>query len=148
MKWRRQRTNMHELSIRRVILIGICMAALGVLFDLQLERNSFHTTGSTKEFFFLEYTFFPLLLLGLLVTIAGSMIWAWRTTSILSLASIGVVLILSSLLAANLVPINIHGWTASLVFVFVGSSLIGVLFVVLAFVRFASSRFGLRRKQG
>ena len=63
---------MHPLSARWLILVGVCLTALGVLFSFQLERHSLHMTGVDQEFFFLEYTFLPTLLVGLLATFVGS----------------------------------------------------------------------------
>lgn len=134
---------MHRLSARWLILVGVCLTTLGVLFSFQLERHSLRA-GIDREFFFLEYTFLPVFLLGLLATLVGSVIWAWRQTSVSSLASSGVIIATLTLLAAKLIPINIHGWTGSFMFVFLVSLLIGVLFFVFAAIRFTSSRLARR----
>ena len=134
---------MSRLSPRWLISVGVCLTILGVLFSFQLERHSFRTAVDT-EFVFLKYAFLPSLLLGLLATLVGSVIWAWRRTSVSSLASYGVVIAALTLLAAKLIPINIHGWTGSFMFVFSVSMLIGVLFVAFAAVRFASKKLARR----
>jgi ABC-type glycerol-3-phosphate transport system permease component len=137
---------MHRLSVLSLIVIGVCLVALGISFNFQLERHSLNEDGVDKEFVFLEYTSLPMVLLGLLTTVVGSTIWAWRRASVSSLVLSGAALAILTSLAAKLIPINIHGWTGSFMFVFVASLLIGVLFFVFAAVRFTSSRLGLRRK--
>ena len=136
---------MRQLSARWLILVGVYLTALGMVFSFQLERHSLHASID-REFFFLEYAFLPVLLLGLLATLVGSVMWAWRRASVSSLAASGRFITVLTLLASKAIPINVHGWTGSFIFVFLVSLLIGVLFVVFAAVRFTSSRLALRRR--
>lgn len=136
---------MYRFWARWLILIGICLTTLGVLFNFQLERHSLRA-GTDWEFALLEYAFLPVLLVGLLATLVGSVICAWRQTSVSRLGSSGLVIATVTLLAAKLIPFNIHGWTGSLMFVFVVSLSIGLIFLLFAAVRFTSSRLALRRR--
>ena len=127
-------------------MIGISLTALGIIFNFRLERHSLNGAGIDREFLFLEYTSLPMVLLGLLTTVVGSMVWAWRQASVSQLAVSGAGIAILASLVAKLIPINIHGWTGSLMFVYVAFILIGMLFLVFAAVRFTSSRFALRRR--
>jgi hypothetical protein len=129
-----------------LILVGVCLTALGILFNFQLEQHSFEGSGVDKEFFFLEDVSLPMVLLGSLTTVVGSTVWALRQASVSRLAVSGTVIVILTLLTAKLIPINIHSWTGSFMFVCVASLLIGVLFLVFAAVRFTTSRLALRRK--
>jgi hypothetical protein len=135
-----------RISVRWLILIGVCLTALGILFNFQLEEHSFSGAGIDKEFVFLEYTSLPMVLLGLVTTVVGSLIWARQQASVSRLAESGAAIAVLTFLAAKLIPIDIHGWTGSFMFVWVVSLLIGVLFFVFAAVRFTSSWLALRRK--
>ena len=86
------------------------------------------------EFHFLEDTFLPVLMFGLVTMLIGSILWAWRAT-IRNVALYGFRIVISTALVLGLIPINIHGWTAAFMFVGVTAILIGVLFLILAAVR-------------
>ena len=118
---------------RWVILIGVCLTAAGVLAYFQLERHSFVSTEDF-EFRFLSDMFLPILALGLLTTLTGSVLWAWRA-KIRDLVLYGLGTIIFVPLAVTLIPINVHGWTAAFMFVGVAGILIGGLFLVSAIVR-------------
>jgi hypothetical protein len=135
---------MKGLFARWLIIIGVCLTALGIFVNFLLEQNRVHVTPT--EFSILGHTFPRMITVGLLATLAGSVAWAWRRTSVSSLASSGVVIAVLALLAAELLPINFHGWTGWLMFVCLDALLIAVLFIVFAAVRFTSSRLALRRR--
>ena len=120
-------------SFRWLILIGLCLTVAGVLANFQLERHSFVNTQDS-EFRFLSDTFLPILMLGLLMTLIGSLLWAWRAT-IRDLVLYGLGIIILVPLALALIPINIHGWTAAFMFVGAVGILVGALFLVSAGVR-------------
>jgi hypothetical protein len=120
-------------SARWVILIGLCVTAAGVLASFQLERHSFVETQDF-EFRFLSEIFLPVLALGLLTILTGSVLWAWRAV-IRDLVLYGLGTLILAPLALALIPINIHDWTAAFMFVGAAGILIGSLFLVFAFVR-------------
>ena len=138
---------MHRPSTRWLILAGACLTALSIFVNFLLEQDRVHVTPT--EFSIFVYTFPPMFMIGLLVTLAGSVAWAWRHASVSRLASSGVVIVVIALLALKLTPpINVHGggWTLWLGFACLDALLIAVLFLVFAAVRFTSSRLALRRK--
>jgi hypothetical protein len=117
-----------------VLLIGLCSTAAGVLSYFQLERHSFVST-SDFEFLFLERTFLPALLLGLLTTILGAGFWAWRApTRDVAFYGFGIMVLVPVIL--HFIPVNVHGWTESFGLVGAAGMLIGALFLVFATVRF------------
>jgi hypothetical protein len=120
-------------SARWAILIGVCLTAAGVLLYFQLERHSFVETQDV-EFRFLSETFLPVLALGLLTTMAGSILWA-RRAAIRDLVLYGLGTIILVSLALKLIPINVHDWTAAFMFVGAAGILIGSLFLLFAIVR-------------
>ena len=121
-------------SARWVILIGICSTMVGVLSDLQLERHSFAMTTIDFEFFFLERVFLPALILGLIVTLVGSILWGLHAP-IRNVALWGLGIVVLVPLSLALIPINIHGWTMSLMLAGVGMTSIGGLLLIFAAVR-------------
>ena len=96
---------------------------------------------SDFEFSFLEYAFLPALLLGLATTLIGSVLWA-RRAAIRDVALWGLAVLILAPLSLASIPINIHGWTATFIFVGFGAMLIGGLLLVFAAVRTLN---GLRR---
>ena len=125
-----------------LILVGVCLAAVGILFNFELEHSFRALTIS--QFFFLEYTYFPMLIFGLLTTLVASVMWSRRVRSLI-LALTGAVVIGLTLLVSVLVPFNIHGWSGSFMSVYVVALLIGLLFLVLAAVRFISAQLSLKK---
>jgi hypothetical protein len=108
------------------------------LGNFQRERHSFAST-TDFEFSFLSGASFPALLLGLITTSIGSILWAWYAAiRHVALYGLGIVILLP--LGLAFIPVNIHGWTA--VFLFVGwvGILIGGLFLLFAGVRALSRR--------
>ena len=115
------------------------MIALGVLSYFRLERHSFESTNDF-EFLFLERTHFLELVVGLLITLIGGVLLAWRA-AISEVASFGVGIVAVTVLTLATTPINIHGWTGALLFVGIPMILIGgLLLVVAAFRAFMQRR--------
>lgn len=135
---------MYRLLARWLIVIGACLTGLGVFFYYQLEQHRTLPSGDI-EYAFLRSTFLPTLLVGLLVTLVGSVSWAWYAP-ILRLAICGAALSASALLATRLTPINIHGWTGSLELSYATALFIGALFLLFASVRFTFSKLTMRQK--
>ena len=120
-------------SARWMVLIGLCSTAVGVLCYFQFHRHKLVST-SDFEFVFLEYASASALLLGLLSTIIGSCLWAWRAAiRDVALYGLGIFLIVPTV--TQLIPINVDGWTGSFVLVEAAGMLIGILFLVFAAVR-------------
>jgi hypothetical protein len=120
-------------TVRWIILIGLSVTAAGILASFQLERHSFVETRDF-EFRFLSEMFLPVLALGLLTTLTGSVLWA-RRAAIRDLVVYGLGTIILIPLALALIPINVHDWTAVFMFVGLAGVLIGSLFLVFAFGR-------------
>jgi len=121
-------------SARWLILIGICLTAVGVLSYFQLERHSLFVSTSDFEFSFLEHAWLPALLLGMATTLIGSVVWAWRA-AVREVALYGLGTVILASLSLALIPINVHGWTAAFLFVGFGAMLIGGLLLIFAAAR-------------
>lgn len=119
---------------RALILIGFCLTAAGVWSSFELERHSFTMRTVDFEFQFLEFSFLPELMLGLLTTVIGSVRWAWHAQN-RDVAAYGLAILFTAPVVLYAVPINIHGWTAVFMFVGLAAMLIGALFLLLAAVR-------------
>ena len=118
---------------RWLIVFGVCVTAAGVLASFQLERRSFVST-TDFQFRFLTDAFLPLLVLGLLTTLIGSLLWAWRAAiRDLALFGLGIIILMFMLLSQAL--ISVHGWTGALLPVSAAGMLIGGLFLAFAVVR-------------
>jgi len=117
----------------RIIAAGVALTALGIYFNFQLERHSFDSTGDFR-FIFLEYASLPTLGLGLLGSLVGAAIWAWGVSSLRAVGS-GIATIALAFVAGALTPINIHGWSGCLMFVYVAAVLAGVLVIVIGLAR-------------
>jgi hypothetical protein len=118
---------------RSLVLAGLSLTPAGILSYFQLERHGFVTTTDFL-FSFLDHVFLPILVIGLGMTFAGSVMWALRAAAgNVALIGLGILILSPSIL--EVIPINIHGWTAAFLFVGADAMLIGVLFLVLAAIR-------------
>jgi peptidoglycan/LPS O-acetylase OafA/YrhL len=108
-------------------------AAAGVLCVFQTEQHSFVATNDS-QFSFPYDTSFPFMFFGLVAALFGAVIWWFRAkTSEILLDGLGVLMVTPLCLA--LIPMNIHGWTATFLFVGADATLIGVPLAVVAGVR-------------
>jgi hypothetical protein len=137
---------MARASVRWFIWIGVSLTTLGILLNFLLEQQTLHLGWA--GFNLLQHTFPPMIMLGLLVTLAGSVAWGWRRASVSRLALCGVVVAVLALVAVKLIPINVHGggWTLWLGFACLIALLIALLFLVFAALRFTGSRLAQRQK--
>jgi len=119
-----------------LMLMGMCVSALGVLSNFELERSSYAGNASPL-YHLLQYTYIPMLMLGLLATLIGSAIWA-RHAPLVTLLWSGLLLGALALAGPKVTPINLHDWTGSIMFVYVAALLIGILFLIFAAVRYIS----------
>lgn len=111
----------------------MCVTALGIYFNFQLERHSFVST-SDLEFTFLEHAFLPTFTLGLVTSLVCGAIWA-RQASAQSLILAGLSLVIFVGGISDVVDINIHTWTGCLMLVYAAGTLAGVLFIAVGLVR-------------
>ncbi|MHB8753519.1 MAG: hypothetical protein ACYC92_00965, partial [Candidatus Acidiferrales bacterium] len=84
-----------------LIAVGVGLAALGIFFNFELECKSRATALTDFQFFLLEYTYIPMLMVGLPASLLGSAIWAWRAP-VLKLVWSGIILGICALVAAKL----------------------------------------------
>jgi hypothetical protein len=121
-------------AARWLVLIGILLTSTGMLFNFQLQRHSMGASRVDFEWDFLEYTFLPVLLLGLLTTLIGSVTWA-RHAAIRRVTCFGFGIVILASLAFAIIPVNIHDWIAAFMIVFPITILLGVLLLLVAAVR-------------
>jgi len=119
-------------------IAGVCATALGVYFNFQLQRHSFIST-SDFQFAFLQDASLPTLGLGLLASIGGGIVWA-RRASAQGLIVVGVSVVILVAGSVDAVPVNIHSWTADLMFVYAAATVAGVAFFVLGLARIAGGK--------
>lgn len=118
------------------LICGPLSCGLGVLAAFYLEKASMHGPVNDAVFYALSIGYLPMVLLGIVATLVGSVTWA-RHARQQYLILAGAILIPLALLAMKLTPVNIHGWTFSLVFPYIAAMTIGVLFLTFATVRYA-----------
>ncbi|HTS12090.1 MAG TPA: hypothetical protein VMH00_08245 [Candidatus Limnocylindrales bacterium] len=114
-------------------IAGVCVTALGVYFNFQLERHSLVST-SDLEFVFLKHAFLPTFALGLVTSLVCGAIWAWQASA-KSLILVGLSLVIFVGGASDVVDINIHTWTGCVMLVYAAGVLAGVLFIAVGLVR-------------
>ena len=119
-----------------LVLSGLLLCGLGVLGLFYLARASLEGPTIGGFFDMLGFVSVPFVLIGVLATLAGSIIWA-RQARLPRLLLVGLLLVPAALAAMKFTPVNIHGWTFSLVFPYLATLTIGVLFLVFAAVRYA-----------
>ncbi len=118
--------------------LGITVSAIGAALYYWLERHSFVATDDSL-FSFLAMAFWPPLLVGPLLIMAGGILWAWRTTS-RNLLIGGAGLTAAFWVAPYVIPINVHGWSAALLLPILCGFLLGIICLVLAVGRFVFRR--------
>ena len=116
----------------KLIMAGGTFTVIGVLSSFELERHSFHSTNDVL-FQILSIVFLPALFLGLLLLLIGALAWTWRVAPERSFGAGGAILF--CLIFGAFVPINIHDWTAVLMFVFVTGVLIVAILLIGAFLK-------------
>jgi hypothetical protein len=122
---------------RRLLLIGTTATALGIILEFSLDGIvdarlglSFLNVASTVSL--------SMTILGLVSVLIGGAIWACHAPlAYLPLAGFSAAILVFVL--AEVVQINIHGWTGILMFVVLAGSVGCVLILVIAAVRFALS---------
>jgi hypothetical protein len=134
----KQRAVYHDGLYPFLAAVGVFLSLLGVYFEFLLEKRSFELSWPDREFFFLQNASLPMLVLGFLIAVVGSLLGAWRLTSAPVLLSISVIALLTASLAMKMFPINIHGWTASLILPCLGAYLIAGIFMAFAVARLKS----------
>jgi hypothetical protein len=119
------------------LLIGLGLIGLSALFYRQLESHSFNST-TDFEFTLLEYAWFPLLVLGLVITGFGCFLFG-RKASPKALTAWGVIGIavpaMTDLFRPN--AISVHTWTAIFLGPLLFSFVFGLIFIVTGLIRFA-----------
>lgn len=122
------------------LLIGLCLISLSVLFYRQLEIHSFNST-TDFEFRFLEHTWFPVHIAGLVLSAIGFFLFG-REASPKTLAAWGIVGIAVPVMTDLFRPnaINVHTWTAIFLGPLVFSFVFGSIYVITGLVRFAIAR--------
>jgi hypothetical protein len=120
-----------------LIPTGVSLVGVAIFCNFELARRSSVATLTDSEFYFLEFVYIPMLMLGLLASVIGSVNWAKRAR-LRNLVVTGLLIGTAALIAMKVSPINIHGWTGGLMFVFPTALLVGILFLIFAVVRFIS----------
>jgi ABC-type Mn2+/Zn2+ transport system permease subunit len=122
------------------LLLGLGLIGLSVLFYRQLEIHSFNST-TDFEFRFLERTWFPVLVVGLVLSAIGCFLFG-RKASPITLAIWGIVGIAVPLMTDLFYPnaINVHTWTAISLGPLLFSFVFGSIFIIAGLVRFAIAR--------
>ena len=115
-----------------LVPFGTCSLSLGILIGFLLDHG-FHKTES--QFYILEFTYASLVLLGLLATLAGSAIWAWRA-SIAGLVRAGLIIGVLALTTSRVLPFSIHDWTFTLMLGYAIAFLISIMCLLFAVARF------------
>ena len=116
---------------------GVSLVGLAIFCNFELEHRSSVGTLSDSEFYFLEFTYIPMLVLGLLASVVGSVNWAKRSP-LPNLVVAGFLTSAAALVASKVSPFNIHSWSGVLMFVFPTALLVGIVFLIFAVVRFIS----------
>ena len=119
---------------RLLLTFGPLLCGLGVLAVFWLETASMQGPINDSVFSIVSVGYLPMVLIGVSATLVGSIMWAWRArTKRLVLA--GFILGPLAFVAIKFTPINIHGWTFSLVFPYLTAAGVSVLFLVFAVVK-------------
>jgi len=109
---------MWSASLGRLLtILGVLFITIGVWSGYVLEKTAGQSRDSTL-FQILEVTFFPVVLVGLLLVVGGCCILAVQLPPKLSLL-IGLgLLVLAAAISlfgrSGMMPLNVHDWTASL----------------------------------
>jgi Flp pilus assembly pilin Flp len=96
---------------RWLLLARVCLSFLAVVLYFLLERHSYYTDRGDAETSILESTFIPALLIGMVSTLVGGVMWA-RRASVTMLFVLAIAIAVVIMAAVKFVPGNVHGWTA------------------------------------
>ena len=126
-----------RIFARWSVPIGLCAALLGMIFYSQLDRLV-DLRVSLTVLNSASMLSASLMLLGLLTTVVGGVIWAYRAP-IESAAVSGISVGFAAVLLDRLVNINVHGPSAVFLFVVIAGALGSVLILAVVAIRFAVS---------
>jgi len=104
---------------------GLLLAGTGVLFNFLLERYNA---------FALQYYYIPLILVGDLATVSGTVNYA-RGLSARSSLITGLVTLGLTLAAWWIIPMSIHGWTGSFMLVLPAGLVVSGVFLIKSTTR-------------
>jgi hypothetical protein len=134
------REKVTDMRSKPTLFIGLGLIGLSGLFYCQLEIHSFDST-TDFAFRFLEHTWFPVHVAGLVLSAIGFFLFA-RKASPKTLAAWGIVGIAVPAMTDVFRPtaINVHTWSA----IFLGPLLFyfvfGSIFIITGLVRFVIAR--------
>lgn len=131
-----QQPNVFARQPSLLAALGAGLMGLGVLFEFLLEHLE---NTQNFEFSFLDHVSFPALAIGILLLCIGGVMWG-RRASPAKVAIYGAVIAVLAFAGGWLTPINIHGWTASLMFVYTAIAILGIVLLFVAAARHAPSR--------
>ena len=115
--------------------LGIGLVVLSIVLYRQLEIQSFNSTNDF-QFAFLKYTWFPTLASGVVVTLIGSVLFFRRADAgeMITAGAIGVGFPLA-IIGFTTNFINVHDWTGILILVLPLSVIVGLVFLLVGFIR-------------
>ena len=123
-----------------LVAVGLVLTAFGVYSNFKVETELLISRGNA-ETAFLEDAYMPSLLAGLLLILIGSLLWVFRAqVRARTSAIVGSAVAILGFAAGELTPINIHGWTASLMLAYVMVVFVGLLLMVISVVRLLLAR--------
>jgi hypothetical protein len=130
---------------RRVVRIGICIAAFGVVFNLLLGALD-NILSKLSLFDNLSIATLCLELVGLLVAFVGSVIWACTEDRLISLLTWGLSVAIGAFVIVELFDASIMRPTAILLPVFYAAELASGFILIIAALRFLSDRWQSRSR--
>ncbi len=122
-----------RMPAKVLTISGLCLVVLGTLMSYLLEIVS-HNSTDTPVFGFIEATFLPTLLIGLLILFVGC-IRLVRQISSQSSFAVGILCFMAWVLGIllewlGIVRINAHDWTAIILFLTLCLIPFGFVFVI------------------
>jgi hypothetical protein len=104
-----------------------------------LERHSYYANHVDAETSILDVTFLPALLIGVVSTLVGGVMWA-RRASVTMLFVLAIAIAVVIMAAVKFVPGNVHGWTAILGPVAGEFLLVALIFIVFGCIHLLRQR--------
>lgn len=128
---------------RLLTILGVMFITFGVCSGYVLERTSSESRDSNL-FQIFEVTFFPVVLVGLLLVVVGCCVLAVqlapKLTLLIGLGLLVLAAALSLLGRSGMMPLNVHDWTASLLPPLLALLPLALVFVAAGIVRVSRSR--------
>jgi hypothetical protein len=128
-----------EFPGRRVLLVGVCIAACGLISNV-LIGLFYRILIRFSLFDFWSIASLCILILGLFVAFLGGVIWACTADKLMSLVSWGIAVAICAFVIVEVLGVGLLRPTAILLPVFYAAELTAAFVLMIAIVRFLWGR--------